>query len=207
MPDGGPMPETTHTTEIADRAAYDRAVVRLREARVALPTSEELADPGRIPASVIAGLAGVDPDAAHPLNLFRVHWWNDASRRGRAAVPEHVVLPESFTGVPAPIIVAFGNRFPMIRAHKVLAAYSCLAPRLVAGEFDPTRQRAVWPSTGNYCRGGVAISRIMGCRGVAVLPEGMSEERFRWLEKRVADPADIVRTPGTESNVWEFYEK
>ena len=69
----------------------------------------------------------------------------------------------------------------MIRAHKVLAAYACLAPRLVSGRFDPTRQRAVWPSTGNYCRGGVAISRILGCRGVAVLPEGMSQERFDWL--------------------------
>jgi cysteine synthase len=77
----------------------------------------------------------------------------------------------------------------------------------VRGEFDPTAQRAVWPSTGNYCRGGVAISRLMGCRGVAVLPQGMSEERFRWLERWVADPADIVRTPGTESNVWEIYEK
>ena len=44
----------------------------------------------------------------------------------------------------------------MIGAHKVLAAYGCLAPRLVTGEFDPTTQRAIWPSTGNYCRGGVA---------------------------------------------------
>ena len=52
----------------------------------------------------------------------------------------------------------------------------------------------MWPSTGNYCRGGVAISRIMGCRGVAVLPEGMSAERFAWLGRWVSDPADIVRT-------------
>jgi cysteine synthase len=94
----------------------------------------------------------------------------------------------------------------MIAAHKVLAAYACLVPRLVTGEFDPTTQRAVWPSTGNYCRGGVAISRILGCRGVAVLPEGMSRERFAWLEQWVADPADIVRTPGTESNVKEIYD-
>jgi len=94
----------------------------------------------------------------------------------------------------------------MIGAHKVLAAYGCLAPRIVTGEFDPARHRAVWPSTGNYCRGGVAISRIMGCRGVAVLPEGMSRERFDWLERWVADPEDIVRTPGTESNVKEIYD-
>ena len=96
----------------------------------------------------------------------------------------------------------------MIGAHKVLAAYGCLAPRLVTGQFDPTRNRAVWPSTGNYCRGGVAISRLMGCRGVAVLPEGMSHERFDWLERWVVEPGeDIIRTPGTESNVKEIYDK
>jgi cysteine synthase len=194
-------------TTIADGAVYERAVGRFREAKIALPTFEQLADPSLIPAKIANALERIDPDAPHPLNLFRVHWWNDASRRGRAPVPEHVVLPRSLTGVDAPIVVAFGDRFPMIHAHKVLAAYACLAPRLVTGRFDPTTQRAVWPSTGNYCRGGVAISRIMGCRGVAVLPEGMSAERFRWLESWVADRADIVRTPGSESNVKEIYDE
>ena len=102
--------------------------------------------------------------------------------RDRAPVPGHVVLPEALTGVKAPIVVLLGRRFPMIGAHKVLAAYACLVPRLVTGQFDPTHDRAVWPSTGNYCRGGVAISRILGCRGVAVLPAGMSRERFDWLQ-------------------------
>ncbi len=173
---------------------------------VALPTFAELADPRRIAPQVRDALRRVDPDAPHPLNLFRVHWYNRADRRSQVDVPEHLVLPESLTGVPAPIVVALGNRFPMIRAHKVLAAYGCLAPRLVNGTFDPAAQKAIWPSTGNYCRGGVAISRIMGCRGVAILPEGMSEERFRWLEAWVTDPADIVRTPGSESNVKEIYD-
>ena len=104
-------------------------------------------------------------------------------------------------------MVALGDRFPMINAHKVLAAYGCLVPRIITGQFDPTRHRAIWPSTGNYCRGGVAISRIMGCRGVAVLPEGMSQERFDWLGNWVADPSDIIRTPGTESNVKEIYDR
>ena len=110
------------------------------------------------------------------------------------------------TGVEARIVLAFGNRFPMIRAHKVLAAYGCLAPRVITGQFDPTDHRAIWPSTGNYCRGGVAISRIMRCAGVAVLPEGMSEERFSWLESWT-DGSNIIRTPGTESNVKEIYDK
>ena len=107
----------------------------------------------------------------------------------------------------AKIVVALGGRFPMIGAHKVLAAYGCLVPRLVTGRFDPTRDKAIWPSTGNYCRGGVAISRTLGCRGVAVLPAGMSQERFDWLEHWVGDNSDIIRTPGTESNVKEIYDK
>ena len=122
-------------------------------------------------------------------------------------MPEHVVLPSELTGVEAKIVVVLGDRFPLIDAHKVLAAYGCLVPRLVTGRFDPTRDRAVWPSTGNYCRGGVAISRLLGCRGVAVLPEGMSAERFHWLEEWVSDPDDVIRTPGTESNVKEIYDR
>ena len=186
--------------------AYERTVTHLRGARVALPTFAQLADPALIPAAVGERLVQIEPDAPDPWNLFRVHWFNDTDRRGLARVPVHVELPGELTGVDARIVVALGDRFPMIGAHKVLAAYACLAPRLVSGAFDPTSQRAVWPSTGNYCRGGVAISRLLGCRGMAVLPEGMSRERFDWLERWVAEPTDIVRTPGTESNVKEIYD-
>jgi cysteine synthase A len=182
-------------------------VERLREARVALPTFAELATPAAVPERVRAALRGVDPDAADPLNLFRVHWHNDATRSGFSAVPEHVVLGKELTGVEARIVVLLGDRFPMIGAHKVLAAYGCLAPRLVTGTFDPTVDRAIWPSTGNYCRGGVAISRLMGCRGVAVLPEEMSSERFEWLARWVAAPEDVITTPGGESNVKEIYDR
>jgi cysteine synthase len=136
-----------------------------------------------------------------------VHWFNGADRTSQVQTPIHVELPEALTGVKARIVVMIGALFPMIRVHKVLAAYACLAPRLVSGRFDPTRQRAVWPSTGNYCRGGVAISRILGCNAMAVLPAGMSRERFEWLEQWAASPEDIVRTPGTESSVKEIYDK
>jgi cysteine synthase len=201
------MPTLDLQDRVVDEGIYNRTVTRFREARIVLPTFAELADPTKIAGSVQSALAGVKPDEAHPLNLFRVHWYNDADRTGQDAVPGHVVLPKALTGVDAPIVVAFGDRFPMIHAHKVLAAFGCLAPRVVTGQFDPTAHRAVWPSTGNYCRGGVAISRIMGCRGMAVLPEGMSRERFAWLEDWVSDPADIVSTPGSESNVKEIYDK
>jgi len=183
-----------------------RTAERFRQTGVVLPTIAQLRDPPTIPTAVLEKLRAVDPDAPHPLNLFRVHWFNDISRRSLADVPEFVELPEQLTGVKARIALLLGNRFPMIRAHKVLAAYGCLIPRIVSGEFDSTRHRAIWPSTGNYCRGGVAISRILDCRGVAVMPENMSSERFEWLGKWVADPTDIVRTPGSECNVKEIYD-
>jgi cysteine synthase len=193
--------------DLVDEDIYKRTVGRFRDAGIVLPTFAQLADPTTIPPRIRERLESIDPDAPHPLNLFRAHWFNGRDRRGRADVPVHVVLPTELTGVEARIVVALGDRFPMIGSHKVLAAYGCLAPRIVTGQFDPTAHRAVWPSTGNYCRGGVAISRIMGCRGVAVLPAGMSRERFAWLERWVADPADIIRTPGTESNVKEIYDR
>jgi cysteine synthase len=193
--------------DIADKGVYQNTVDRFRQARILLPTFAQLAQPQSIPPQVRRALADVKPDEAEPLNLFRVHWYNDWHRTGLVSTPVHVVLPRELTGVDAQIVVAVGDVFPMINAHKVLAAYGCLAPRILAGQFDPTRHRAVWPSTGNYCRGGVAISRLMGCRGVAVLPEGMSRERFAWLEEWVADADDIIRTPGTESNVKEIYDK
>jgi cysteine synthase len=193
--------------ELVDGEVYERTVERFREYGYALPTFAQIADPRLVPGRVREALAGIGPDDAHPLNLFRVHWFNDQSRRGIAAVPGHLVLPSALTGVEAPIVVALGDRFPAIGSHKVLAAYGCLAPRVVTGQFDPTRHRAVWPSTGNYCRGGVVISRLMGCRGIAVLPEGMSRERFEWLERWVADPSDIIRTPGSESNVKEIFDE
>lgn len=191
---------------VIDQDSYARSVARFRDERILLPTFAELADPSTIPEEVATALSGVDKNAAHPLNLFRVHWYNGVDRSDLVTVPEHIVLPRELTGVDAKIVLLFGNRFPMIGAHKVLAAYSCLVPRMVSGQFDPTVHRAVWPSTGNYARGGVAISRLMQSRGVAVLPENMSKERFDWLDEWVTDPADIIRTPGSESNVKEIYD-
>jgi cysteine synthase len=193
--------------EIFDGDRRRAAVECLRTARVSLPTWSELANPALIPTGIASSLDAVGPDDPSGKNLWRVHWFNDADRRGRVTLPGHVVLPEALTGVKSPIVLLLGDRFPLIGAHKVLAAYACLVPRLVTGQFDPRHDRAIWPSTGNYCRGGIAISRILGCRGVAVLPAGMSQERFDWLQQWVSDPADIVRTPGTESNVKEIYDK
>ena len=189
-----------------DEKVLKRTAKRLRQQGLSLPTFAQLAAPSAAPPGVAAALEGVGRDDPNPLNLWRVHWYNHWEGFRPLDVPSHVVLPPQMTGVEAPIIVAFGDTFPMIGSHKLLAAYSCLIPRLVTGAFDPTVHRAVWPSTGNFARGGVAISRILGCRSVAVLPENMSRERFEWLRSWVSDPSDVVVTPGSESNVKEIYD-
>ncbi len=194
-------------THVVDEDVLARTAALVRAAGIRLPTFAQLADPSTLPADVLAKLPDVDPDAPDPANLFRVHWYNGADRRALVDVPEYIELPEALTGVKARIVVMLGRTYPMIRAHKVLAAYACLVPRLVTGQFDPAAHKAVWPSTGNYCRGGVAISRILDCHGVAVLPEGMSRERFAWLEQWAHSPDDIIRTVGTESNVKEIYDE
>ena len=96
-----------------------------------------------------------------------------------------------------------GKWFPT-GAHKVGAAFGCLVPRLVTGQFDPTTQKAVWPSTGNYCRGGAYDSALLACHSIAILPEGMSKERFEWLSKIAGE---VIATPGSESNVKEIFDK
>jgi len=192
--------------EVVNTEILARAKAHLKARGVRLPRLSDLADPvGKLKSSYDA-ISQADPNTPDPRNLFRVHWHNDEQIKGLTGVPGYLEIPPALTGVKARILVALGKRFPMISAHKVLPAYACLVPRLVTGQFDPEKNRAVWPSTGNYCRGGVAISRIMGCRSTAVLPEGMSAERFNWLEKWVSHPEDIYRTHGTESNVKEIYD-
>ncbi len=134
-------------TTVVDRQVYDATVERFRAARLRLPTFAQLAEPATIPAAVQTALAGVPRDEPDGLNLFRVHWHNgprDSGSGGGAdgeivAVPQHLVLPQALTGSEARIVVVFGDSFPMIHAHKVLAAYGCLAPRMVTGQFDPAR--------------------------------------------------------------------
>ncbi len=192
---------------LADRVVnqeyLDNSVQRFREQGITLPTFAEMADPSTVPADRVGD---ADPQGPDSRNLWRLHWYNDL-QGNRVSVPEHVVLTKELTGIDSPIIVIFGDRFPMITAHKVMPAYACLAPRVVCGQFDPTQHRAIWPSTGNYARGGIAISRLMASRGVAILPEGMSQERFDWLNRWCENPEeDVIKTYGTESNVKEIYD-
>ncbi len=182
-------------------AQRQRAVARCRERGIRIPTLAEQRDPSRIPAAAAGALAGLDMHAVHPANLFRITWHN-APDTGAFGPVNTLEIPPMLSGVEARIVGLVGKHFPT-GAHKVGAAFGCLVPRLVAGEFDPTVHKAVWPSTGNYCRGGVFDSALLGCPAVAILPEEMSRERFLWLESM---GAEIIRTPGCESNVKEIFD-
>ncbi len=178
-----------------------RAVERCRDKSILIPTFAEMRDPERVNAAVRAALPSLDLQAVDPLNLFRITWHNDPKTGGFGEV-NFLELPAELTGVQARIVGLVGQHFPT-GTHKVGAAFGCLVPRLVSGAFDPTRHQAVWPSTGNYCRGGAFDSALLGCRAVAILPEEMSRERFTWLEDI---GAEIIATPGCESNVKEIFD-
>ena len=193
-------------TLIINQLVISKTSEYFKKKGIILPKISELTEPNTISEDIQNKLKTIDKNEINSLNLFRVHWHNNRDHTAFSKSPEYIVLPSEFTGVEAKIIVNLGRLFPLITAHKVLAAYACLLPRLLNGEFDYSKHKAVWPSTGNYCRGGVAISRILGLKSVAILPEGMSRERFEWLEKWVEDPKDIIKTKGTESNVKEIYD-
>ncbi len=187
-----------------DKEGLDKAVARARARHIVIPTLAQQNDPSKIPAAVVERLRSVGLWALDPLNLFRITWHNAPLEQGGGFAPVNTLeLPTALTGVEARIVALVGKWFPT-GAHKVGAAFGCLVPRLVTGQFDPTSQKAVWPSTGNYCRGGAYDSALLGCESIAILPEGMSRERFEWLSKVAGE---VIKTPGTESNVKEIFDK
>ena len=185
-------------------AALESAVTKAREQNFQIPTFKQMRDPSQVPVDVTAKLGSVGLWDLDPLNLYRITWHNEPTESGGGFGPVNTIeLPPELTGVDARIILLVGKWFPT-GAHKVGAAFGCLVPRLVTGQFDPATQKAVWPSTGNYCRGGAYDSNLLGCESIAILPEGMSRERFDWLENVAGE---IIKTPGSESNVKEIFDK
>lgn len=179
-----------------------KTVARCKERGIIIPTFAQMRDPNRIPKSIKTKLAKVGMGDVDPLNLFRITWKNDP-KTGAFGGVNYIEIPRAITGVKARIIGLVGKYFPT-GAHKVGAAFGCLVPRLVSGEFDPSRDKAVWPSTGNFCRGGAFDCALLGCTPVAILPEEMSKERFTWL-KEIG--SEVIATHGSESNVKEIYDK
>lgn len=185
-----------------NEAVLKKTAKLCKERGVVIPTFAQMKNPASAPAAIHKRLKKAGMNELDPANLFRITWKNDPAT-GLFGDANYLEIPRSITGIDARVIGLVGKHFPT-GAHKVGAAFACLAPRLVTGEFDPTSQKAVWPSTGNYCRGGAFDSALLGCTAVAILPEGMSKERFAWLK---SIGAEVIATPGTESNVKEIYDK
>ena len=187
-----------------DPESRKRAIAQAKERNIIIPTLKQQKDPGLIPDKILGKLKHVGLWDVDPLNLFRISWHNEPVLKGGGfGDVNYIEFPKNLTGVEARIVAPIGKWFPT-GAHKVGAAFGCLVPRLVTGQFDPTTQKAVWPSTGNYCRGGAYDSALLACDSIAILPEGMSSERFDWL---TSVSGEIIKTPGSESNVKEIFDK
>ena len=187
------------------RQSLEHNIRIARENGVVIPTFENMIHPETVPQPIRDRLTHVGLWDVDPANLFRITWKNEPVPTGGLyrSAPNYIELPPALTGVPARILCLPGKWFPT-GCHKVGASFGCLAPRLVTGQFDASSQKAVWPSTGNYCRGGAFNSKLLGVHGVAILPAGMSQERFDWL---ASIDADVIKTPGCESNVKEIFDK
>jgi cysteine synthase A len=189
---------------IHDEKVLEHAVERARERNIIIPTFKQQRNPALIPVVIKEKLADIGLWDLNPLNLFRITWHNEPVPYGGGyGGVNYLEFPRELTGIDARVVTLLGKWFPT-GAHKVGAAFGCLVPRLVTGQFDPTTQKAVWPSTGNYCRGGAYDSNLLACDSIAILPEGMSKERFEWL---ASVAGETIKTPGSESNVKEIFDK
>ena len=120
-----------------------RTARRCRERGIVIPTFQQMRHPDTAPAAVQARLPQVALWAVDPANLFRITWKNDPET-GLFGGPNYLEIPSAITGVKARIIGLVGKHFPT-GAHKVGAAFACLVPRLVSGEFDRTTTRRSGP--------------------------------------------------------------
>lgn len=181
-----------------------RTVQRGREKNIIIPTFKQMINPELIPEQIKEKLRNIGLWDINPFNLFRITWKNEPVKFGGLFDGVNFMeLPSELTGVKARIFALVGKWMPT-GSHKVGATFGCLVPRLITGQFDPTSQKAVWPSTGNYCRGGAYNAELLSCESIAILPEGMSKERFEWLSKVAGE---VIGTPGSESNVKEIFDK
>ena len=188
-----------------NKQGLENNIRKAKENNIIIPTFAQMENPDLIPEKIKAKLSNTGLWDVDPVNLFRITWKNEAKATGGLyqKVPNYVEIPSVLSGVKCRILAMAGKWFPT-GCHKVGASFGCLAPRLVTGQFDATYHHAVWPSTGNYCRGGAFNSKLLACDSVAILPAEMSKERFDWLSKIAGQ---VIATPGCESNVKEIFDK
>jgi cysteine synthase len=186
------------------KVVLENTIKRCRERDIIIPTYKQMKNPDLIPGGIKDELKKIGLWDLNSRNMFRITWKNEpVDSGGGFGGVNYIEIPPELTGVKARIFMLLGKYFPT-GAHKVGATFGPLVEKLVHGKFDPTTQKALWPSTGNYCRGGAYDAYLLSCPSIAVLPEGMSKERFEWLEKV---GSEIFATPGSESNVKEVYDK
>jgi cysteine synthase len=162
------------------------------------PTYSEMLHPWTIdPAVRDKALQMRSQDPLDPINLYNISW-RDPQDKLYAEV-----LPKELTGVDTPIAVLYAKDFPT-GSHKVGATYSVLVEKQLSGEVDPARHTLIWPSTGNYGIGGAWVGCRMEFDCMVILPEEMSQERFDIV---TGYGAQLIKTPGCESNVKEIYDK
>jgi len=187
-----------------NKKQLERTIQRAREKEIIIPTFAQMKKPELIPKNIKKKLKEIGLWDIHSYNLFRISWKNEPCEKGGLFQGvNYLEIPSQLSGVESRIIALVGKWFPT-GSHKVGATFGCLVPRLVTGQFDPTSEKAVWPSTGNYCRGGAYVADLLSCESIAILPEGMSRERFEWLSKVAGE---VIGTPGSESNVKEIFDK
>jgi len=187
-----------------NKEVLKRSIEHVRKRGIIIPTFKQMRDPGLIPEEILVKLKDIGLWDIDPFNLFRVNWHNEPKEKGGGFDGvNYIEFPTELTGVKARIVVMIGKWFPT-GCHKVGSAFGSLVPRLITGQFDPTFHKSIWPSSGNYCRGGVYNSALLGCESISIMPQGMSRERFEWLE---AIGGEIIRTPGCESNMKEIFDK
>jgi len=182
----------------------ENTIRRCRERQIIIPTYGQMRNPETVPEKIREKLKTIGLWDLNSFNLFRITWKNEpVDAGGGFGGVNYIEIPRELSGVKARILMLIGKYFPT-GSHKVGATFGPLVEKLVTGRFAPTCQKALWPSTGNYCRGGAYDSYLLGCKAIAILPEEMSAERFEWLKKL---GAEVYATPGCESNVKEIYDK
>ena len=185
-----------------NKAGLEHNIQKAKENNIIIPTIAQMQNPDLIPEKIKAKLSKTGLWDVDPVNLFRISWHNEAKEQGGLfqAVPNYVEIPSKLSGVPCRIIAMSGKWFPT-GCHKVGASFGCLAPRLVTGQFDATYHHAVWPSTGNYCRGGAfakssstgTFSSPLTCSPPSALPPHLSVATLRSFSSRTRNAISFPR--------------
>ena len=156
------------------------------------PTYDEMLNPSHQDPKVRAqALKAKKENELDPINLFNITWKNEKDEVNK------IVLPKELTGVDANIVVLLGKYFPS-GSHKVGPAYSTLMEGCVDNDIIPGKHTILGPSTGNFGIGVAYITNLMGYKGIVIMPDSMSKERYERIRKY---GAELDLTPGSESDV------